>query len=73
MTFLAIDIGNTRLKWALYSEPRPGSEPLAHGAVFLETIEQLAEGDWAGLQAPAIWHWSGIAQTTGLVPVHAPA
>jgi type III pantothenate kinase len=53
MTFLAIDIGNTRLKWALYSEPLPGSEPLSHGAVFLETIEQLAEGDWAGLQAPA--------------------
>jgi type III pantothenate kinase len=52
MSFLAIDVGNTRLKWGLYAEPRPGSELLAHGAVFLETIEHLAEGDWAGMAEP---------------------
>jgi len=52
MTFLAIDIGNTRLKWALYAAPLPRSEPLAQGAVFLETIDTLAEGQWRGLAAP---------------------
>lgn len=52
MTFLAIDIGNTRLKWAWYEHGAPGSAPRAAGAVFLETIETLAEGDWRGLPAP---------------------
>lgn len=52
MGFLALDIGNTRLKWALYARPQPASEPLAHGAVFLETIDDLAEGDWKGLPPP---------------------
>lgn len=52
MTFLAIDIGNTRLKWALYASPQPGAPVLHHGAVFLETIEDLAEGPWAALPAP---------------------
>ena len=53
MTLLAIDIGNTRLKWAQYASLAPGSEPLAHGALFLETIDQLDEGDWARLAPPA--------------------
>jgi type III pantothenate kinase len=53
MTFLAIDIGNTRLKWAQYSAPRPGARLLAHGAVFLETIDSLAETEWKGLTAPS--------------------
>lgn len=52
MSFLAIDIGNTRLKWAHYASPQPGARVLAHGAVFLENIESLAEGDWKGLPAP---------------------
>lgn len=52
-TLLAIDIGNTRLKWAQYASLVPGSEPLAHGALFLETIDQLDEGDWARLSPPA--------------------
>ncbi|HEX4511641.1 MAG TPA: type III pantothenate kinase [Burkholderiaceae bacterium] len=52
MTFLAIDIGNTRLKWALYERERPGSVVLHHGAVFLETIDLLAEHEWAALPAP---------------------
>ncbi len=53
MTFLAIDIGNTRLKWALYTQPRPGAVLLAQGAAFLEMIDSLAEREWAGLAAPA--------------------
>lgn len=53
MTFLAIDIGNTRLKWALYAQARPGLAPLHSGAVFLETIDELADQHWAGLPAPS--------------------
>jgi type III pantothenate kinase len=52
MTFLAIDVGNTRLKWALYAAPAPGAALLAQGVEFLENIEKLAEGDWAALPAP---------------------
>ena len=46
MGFLALDIGNTRLKWALYPRAQPATVPVAHGAVFLETIDDLAEGEW---------------------------
>ena len=53
MSFLAIDIGNTRLKWALYEQPRPGAALMTQGAVFLETIDALAETDWRSLPAPA--------------------
>jgi type III pantothenate kinase len=53
VTFLAIDIGNTRLKWALYGAPFPGAQMLAQGAEFLEQIDTLAEGPWSGLAAPA--------------------
>ena len=53
MSFLAIDIGNTRLKWALYAAPHPGAVLLGHGAVFVETIDELAEHDWKGLRAPS--------------------
>lgn len=52
MSFLAIDVGNTRLKWALFEAARPGAALLAHGAQFLENIDKLAEGDWAALAAP---------------------
>lgn len=52
MTFLAIDVGNTRLKWALYQAAHPHAALLDHGAEFLEHIDKLAEGAWAGLQAP---------------------
>ncbi len=52
MSFLAIDIGNTRLKWAQYASPQPGAAVLAHGAAFLETIDGLADGDWKGLVSP---------------------
>jgi type III pantothenate kinase len=53
MTFLAIDIGNTRLKWAQYASPQPGAALLAHGAVFLETIDTLADTDWKHLPPPS--------------------
>jgi type III pantothenate kinase len=52
MTFLAVDIGNTRLKWALYPEPGVDAQPIAAGAEFLENIDKLADGEWAGLPAP---------------------
>ena len=52
MTFLALDVGNTRLKWAQYDSPVAGARLLDQGAVFLENIDKLAEGDWAALAAP---------------------
>lgn len=52
MTFLAIDIGNTRLKWAQYASPQAGAAMLAHGAVFLETTDTLADEHWRTLAAP---------------------
>jgi type III pantothenate kinase len=52
MSFLGIDIGNTRLKWALYDAARPGAALIQQGAVFLETIDDLADGDWRTLVPP---------------------
>ena len=52
MKFLAIDVGNTRLKWALYENPHRQAPLLAHGAEFLDNIDQLAEGVWATLAPP---------------------
>lgn len=52
MTFLAIDVGNTRLKWALYPEAAPHSIPLAQGVEFLENIGRLAEMSWRTLPEP---------------------
>ena len=53
MTFLVLDIGNTRLKWAQYAAPMPGAALLAQGAEFLENIDKLADGVWAELSPPA--------------------
>ena len=53
MTFLAIDVGNTRLKWALYEAPHPQASVLASGAEFLENIDRLAETSWVELAAPS--------------------
>ncbi len=52
MTFLAIDIGNTRLKWALHTAPQHNAPLLAQGVEFLENIDRLANGDWGGLPHP---------------------
>ena len=61
MSFLALDVGNTRLKWALYAAPVPGAGMVAHGAVFLEAIDQLAEGQWRDLPPPATMLGSIVA------------
>jgi type III pantothenate kinase len=53
MTFFAIDVGNTRLKWAQYENAQPGARVLSQGAVFLEHIDRLAEFEWNRLQAPS--------------------
>ena len=53
MSFLAIDIGNTRLKWAQYASPQAGAVLMAQGAVFLETIDSLADNEWKQLVPPA--------------------
>lgn len=52
MSVLLIDIGNTRLKWALHADARPAAPVLAQGAEFLEHIERLAEGPWSQLEPP---------------------
>ena len=54
MSFLAIDIGNTRLKWAQYDSTRPGAAVLAQGVVFLEQIDRLAEDQWRSIAAPSL-------------------
>jgi len=53
MTFLALDVGNTRLKWAQYDAPAAGAKLLAQGVVFLENIDKLAEGEWKAISPPA--------------------
>jgi type III pantothenate kinase len=53
MTFLALDVGNTRLKWAQYEAPVAGARVLAHGAVFLENIDKLADEEWNELPVPS--------------------
>lgn len=52
MSFLALDVGNTRLKWAWYERPDPACAPSMQGAAFLETIDQLIETDWRDLPVP---------------------
>ena len=52
MSFLAIDVGNTRLKWAVYDAASPGATVLAQGAEFLENIDRLPEHDWSVVRAP---------------------
>jgi type III pantothenate kinase len=48
MSLLCIDVGNTRLKWALYDpDAGPGAKPLAQGAEFLEHIDRLADTAWS--------------------------
>jgi type III pantothenate kinase len=53
MSLLALDVGNTRLKWALYESPHPGAAVIAHGAEFLENIDKLADGAWSDLPEPS--------------------
>jgi type III pantothenate kinase len=53
MSLLALDVGNTRLKWALYESPQPGATVIAQGAEFLENIDKLADGAWSNLPEPS--------------------
>lgn len=52
MSLLAVDVGNTRLKWALFDAARPGATAIAQGAEFLENVQKLADGEWVGLERP---------------------
>jgi type III pantothenate kinase len=52
MTLLAIDVGNTRLKWALFNSPVAGSTPIANGAVVHEEIDGLAQSIWRDSPKP---------------------
>ena len=62
MSFLAVDIGNTRLKWALYADDaRPGASPERQGAVFIENCGRLADDDWQHLAAPRAMLGSNVA------------
>jgi type III pantothenate kinase len=60
-TILALDVGNTRLKWSLFSQARPGAALLAHGAAFLENIDRLAEDEWRTLAEPGAVIGCGVA------------
>lgn len=52
MTFLVVDIGNSRLKWGLYESMDPAARELANGAVVLEEIDQLWQQSWHALPRP---------------------
>jgi len=52
MSFLALDVGNTRLKWALFDSPQPRANLIEHGAVFLENIDRLSDNEWRTIPAP---------------------
>jgi type III pantothenate kinase len=52
-SLLALDIGNTRLKWAWYEQAQPGAHAQAQGTVFLERIPELVDA-WKNLPEPAL-------------------
>src|SRR5947199_269476 len=45
--------------------------PSSHGAP--SSLAGLLQTPEAGLQTPAVWHWSAAVHTTGLAPTQAPA
>src|SRR5882724_797870 len=45
--------------------------PSSHGAP--SSLAGLLQTPDAGLQAPAVWHWSAAVHTRGLAPTQAPA
>ncbi len=61
MSLLALDVGNTRLKWALYEQPAMGARMVAHGVQFLENIDKLTDGDWINLRPPRMVLGSVVA------------
>jgi type III pantothenate kinase len=60
-SFLVLDVGNTRLKWAIYESLAVDAPILAQGAVFLENIETLAEVEWGQIIRPAAMLGSTVA------------
>jgi type III pantothenate kinase len=52
MRYLAVDVGDTRLKWGMFASTALGAQPASQGAVFLETIDDLAETEWQHLEPP---------------------
>src|SRR5947207_595935 len=50
---------------------RVQASPSSHGAP--SSLAGLLQAPDAGLQAPAVWHWSAAVHTTGLAPTQAPA
>ena len=53
MSFLAIDIGNTRLKWALYPNAQQGAlEQAGRDCRGLDSQERLLAEELEALQAP---------------------
>jgi type III pantothenate kinase len=62
MTILAIDVGNTRLKWALFPHTNPGAVHISESAVFLERIDDLADASrWHVLAPPKAVIGSNVA------------
>src|SRR5439155_798811 len=50
---------------------RVQASPSSHGAPL--SLAGLLQPPEAGLQTPAVWHWSAAVHTTGLAPTQAPA
>lgn len=49
---MLIDVGNTRLKWAMYQTTDLNAQPIAHECVFLERVGELSEKSWIHLPEP---------------------
>lgn len=52
MSFLVIDIGNTRVKWAVYAAADPQAQMLSSAATLLESCDDLLRSHWHGQPAP---------------------
>lgn len=52
MTFLVIDAGNTRIKWAQFSHANRNARIITQGVEFLENLERLGNNAWPMLMAP---------------------
>lgn len=74
MALLALDIGNTRLKWALFDEPPASAHPspagqslpaiASRGAMFLAEVDQLVEREGFAQSKPSVVigsHVAGVA------------
>lgn len=49
---MLIDVGNTRLKWAMYESANLNAQPIAHERVFLERVSELSGNSWIHLPEP---------------------